>query len=64
MDTDDKDVVFILTKEDVLSCARELDIPEEKITDEALERIKQGVGFGLEHWSEVVKVAIEDTLMA
>ncbi len=58
------EVVFILTREDVLNCARELDIPEEKITDEVLEEIKGGVGFGLEHWSEVVKVAIEDALMA
>ena len=60
----DKDVIFILTREDVIDCAREMGIPEEKITDEALARIKKGVESGLGCWSEVVKTAIEDTLMA
>lgn len=44
-----KDVVFVLTREDVISCTREMDIPEEAITDEVLEEIKeQGRGFHLD----------------
>ena len=53
-----KDVVFVLTRADVISCARELDIPEEAITDEMLEEIKKGVDWGMEFWSDVVKEAI------
>ena len=53
-----KDVVFVLTREDVIECARELDIPEEAITDEVLEEIKKGVDWGMEFWSDVVKEAI------
>ena len=59
----DKDeVVFILTKEDVLSCDRELDIPEEAITDDILRQVKKGVEFGFEFWSEVVKDALTEAL--
>jgi len=52
------EVVFILTREDVIECAKELDIPEEAITDEVLEEIKKGVDWGMEFWSDVVKEAI------
>ena len=59
----DKDeVVFILTKEDVLSCARELDIDEEAITDDVLRKVRKGVEFGFEFWSEVVKEALTEAL--
>jgi len=53
-----KNVVFVLTREDVIECARQMDIPEEKITDEVLEEIKKGVDWGMEFWSDVVKEAI------
>jgi hypothetical protein len=54
----DRDTVFILTREDVIECARELNIPEEEITDEVLQEIKKGVDWGMEFWSDVVKEAI------
>lgn len=53
-----KDVIFVLTREDVMECARELEIPEEAITDEVLEEIKKGVDWEMEFWSNVVKEAI------
>ncbi len=53
-----KEVVFILTREDVIECARETDISEEAITDDVLEEIKKGVDWGMEFWSDVVKEAI------
>jgi len=58
----DKDTIFILTREDVLECAREMDIPEEAITDDILAQVKKGVEWGLECWSEVVKEAINFAL--
>jgi hypothetical protein len=37
-------VIFILTREDVISLAREAVIPEETVDDWFLEEIKDGVG--------------------
>jgi len=56
------DTVFILTKEDVMECAREMGIPAEAITDDGLAQVKKGVEWGLECWSEVVKEAINMAL--
>ena len=61
---DNAEVVFILTREDVLSCAQELDIPEQAITDDVLRQVKKGVEFGREFWSEVVKNALTEAVKA
>jgi hypothetical protein len=56
-----KKAVFILTKEDVINCAKEMGIPAEAITDDVLDRVKKGVEcglFGRGGWREVVKEAI------
>lgn len=39
-----KGVIFILTKEDIISLAREADIPEDIVDDRFLNEIKDGVG--------------------
>jgi len=54
----DKDTIFVLTREDVIECGREMGIPEEAITDDVLSQVRKGVEWGLECWSEVVKEAI------
>jgi len=54
----DKDTIFVLAKEDVIECAREMGIPEKTITDDVLRMVRKGVEWGLECWSEVVKEAI------
>jgi len=58
----DKDTIFVLTREDVIGCAREMGIPEETITDDVLYQVRKGVEFGLECWSEVMKEAIDMAL--
>jgi hypothetical protein len=58
----DKDTIFVLTKEDVLECAREMGIPEEVITDDVLRMVRKGVDNGLECWSMVMKEAINFAL--
>jgi len=58
----DRGTIFVLTKEDVIGCAREMGIPEESITDEVLAQVKKGVEWGLECWSDVVKTAIHEAL--
>ena len=62
MNIDHKDVIFVLTKEDVIECARELGIPEEAITDDVLRMVRKGVDAGLDCWAEVVKDAINFVL--
>jgi hypothetical protein len=56
------DTVFILTKEDVMECAREMGVPAEAITDDVLVQVRKGVEWGLECWSEVMKEAINMAL--
>jgi len=56
------EVVFILTMEDVVNCAEEMDIPKEAITDDIFYSVKKGVEFGLECWSGVGKTAIKEAL--
>ena len=57
-----EDIIFVLTKEDVIECARMKGIPEEAITDDVLRQVKKGVDSGLECWSEVVMAAIDFAL--
>ena len=58
----DKDTIFVLTREDVIGCAREMGIPEEAVTDDILDQVKKGVEWGLECWCEVVKTALDFAL--
>ena len=58
----DPNTIFILSREDVVECAREMGIPEEAITDDILAQVKKGVEWGLECWSEVVKTALDFAL--
>ncbi len=62
MNIDHKDVIFILTKEDVLECARMKGIPDEAITEDVLLQVRKMVDSGLECWSEVVMTAIDFAL--
>ena len=57
-----KDNIFVLTREDVIECAREMGIPEETITDDVLRMVRKGVDNGLECWPMVVKEAISFAL--
>ena len=59
---DTSDVVFILTKEDVLGEADEMGIPQESITDDMIAQVRKGVDWGLGCWPEVVKDAINMAL--
>jgi hypothetical protein len=59
---DPSETIFILTREDVVICAKEMGIPAEAITDDVLHQVKKGVEWGLESWSEVMKEAINMAL--
>jgi hypothetical protein len=58
----DTDTIFVLTREDVIECAREMGIPEKSITDDVLRQVRKRVDSGLECWSEVVMAALDFAL--
>ena len=56
------EVVFLLTMEDVLTCAKEMRIPKKAITDDVFYKVRKGVESAWEGWPEVVKEAISYAL--
>ena len=56
------EVVFLLTMEDVVTCAEEMSIPKEAITDDIFYKVRKGVESAWEGWPEVVKAAISYAL--
>ena len=61
-DYPEHETIFVLTREDVIECARELGMPEEAITDDVLRAVRKEVDWGLDCWSDVVKEAINYAL--
>jgi len=57
-----KDVVFLLTREDVIACAKEMGLPKEAITDDVFYKVRKGVASAWEGWPDVVKAAISYAL--
>jgi len=47
--------IFMVTRDDVQACADELGIPEEQITDDVIELVKEKVSQGLGEWREIAK---------
>ena len=56
------DVVYLLTRDDVVACAKEMGLPEEIITDDIIYKVKKGLEGAWEGWSEVIKDAINFAL--
>jgi hypothetical protein len=56
------EVIFVLTREDVIECAAEMGIPAEAITDDVIRQVRKGVEWGMECWPEVMKEAIDFAL--
>jgi len=50
-----QDIIFIITKDDILSCAREINIPEEQVADETIELVKDKINREFGRWPEIVK---------
>jgi hypothetical protein len=47
--------VFLLTREQVLACAREMGMAEERLTDEVIELVKSNLEVEFRRWPEIVK---------
>ena len=54
--------IFMLTRDDVLACADELGIPEEQVTDDVIELVKEKVSQGFRGWREVVKGMVKEAI--
>lgn len=54
--------MFMVTKADVLAGADELGIPEEQVTDEVIELVKQKVSQELGHWRGVIKDMVKEAI--
>ncbi|MBA7559629.1 hypothetical protein ES708_01244 [subsurface metagenome] len=50
-----QDIIFMLTKGEVLACAKELKIPKEQVTDEVIELIEDKLKAEFGRWPEIVK---------
>mgnify|MGYP001618773573 CR=1 FL=1 len=59
---DDKEVIFTITKQDVIDCAKDMGLPEQVITNIDILLVKKYVEWGLDCWSGVVEDAINIAL--
>ena len=54
--------ILTVTRDDVLAGANELGIPEEQVTDDVIELVKEKVSQGLRGWREVVKDMVKEAI--
>ena len=54
--------LFVVTKDSVFSCADELGIPQDQITDDIIETVRLKVSDILGGWREVVKSMVKETI--
>jgi hypothetical protein len=50
-----QDIIFSLTKDQVLACARELKMSQDQLTDEVMELVKDKINREFSRWPEIVK---------
>jgi len=55
LEKNQENIIFILTKDDILACARELKIPEEQVADETIELVKDKINREFGRWPEIAK---------
>ncbi len=54
--------VLMVTRDDVLAGANELGIPEEQVTNDVIELVKERVSQGLDGWRAVIKEMVKDAI--
>ena len=57
-----ENIIFMLTKDEVLACAVKLGIPKEQVTDNVLKLVKWRVSIALGNWPEVIKSALKEAI--
>ncbi len=54
--------LFVVTRNSILSCANELGIPEEQVTDSVIELVKEKVSQGFDAWQNGVRDIVKETI--
>lgn len=54
--------LFMVTKNSILSWASELGIPEEQVTDNLIELVKEKVSQSFDCWQESIKDTVKETI--
>ncbi len=57
-----EDIIFILSRDDLLACAKELGIPKEQVTNDVIELSKKKVGLEFSNWPEILKSALMEAI--
>ena len=55
-----KDIIFMLTRDEILACAGELGISKEQVTDDAIELVKSRLSLEFRYWPEIVKSVLKE----
>ena len=58
----EKDIIFHLSKDEILACAYELGIAQERVTDRVMELLKKKVDLEFSNWPQVVKRALKEII--
>ena len=62
MSESEENIIFRLTKADVLTCANKLGISKERVTDDVIKSLKKKVSLEFGYWPEVIKSALKETI--
>ncbi len=54
--------IFMVTRNNVFSCADELGISREKLTSDVIDQIQEAVSKGMEGWQNAIRYIIKETI--
>ena len=58
----EEDIIFMLTKDDVLACGDELGISKQQVTGDVIKLVKMKVSSALGNCPEIVKSALREAI--
>ncbi|MFC1949763.1 hypothetical protein ACFLW0_06295 [Chloroflexota bacterium] len=54
--------ILMVTVDDVLSCAYEVGLPQEQITEETLEKVKEATTKGISNWRSTIRRIVKEVI--
>lgn len=54
--------IFMVTRNDVLSCADELGVSHEKLTDDVIDKVQEVVSEGMGGWHNAIRDIIKEAI--
>ena len=58
-----EDTIFLLTKDEILACAYELGIPQDKLTEDVIEQVKERIISTFSNWPEIIKKTLMELIV-